>query len=90
MWYDAVEEADERIRDDVELNIQGYDISDEVLKMARANAALAGVDKHIHFQKRDVKDFSNPKKYGFVISNPPYGERLSTKNEMQQCLWGRV
>lgn len=84
IWYDAVEEADERIRDDVELNIQGYDISDEVLKMARANAALAGVDKYIHFQKRDVKDFSNPKKYGFVISNPPYGERLSTKNEMQQ------
>lgn len=84
MWYEAAEEADGRIRTDAELHIQGYDISEEVLKMARANAALAGVDKYIHFQKRDVKDFSNPKKYGFVISNPPYGERHSTKEEMYE------
>ena len=91
-WYEAVEEAEERIRTDVEVNIQGYDISDEVLKMARANAALAGVDKYIHFQQRDVADFHNPKKYGFVISNPPYGERLSTKEEMNDLykIIGRV
>lgn len=91
-WYEAVEEAEERIRTDVEVNIQGYDISDEVLKMARANASLAGVDKYIHFQQRDVADFHNPKKYGFVISNPPYGERLSTKEEMNDLykIIGRV
>ena len=82
VWYDAITEAEDRIRDDVELHIQGYDISDEVLRMARANAKLAGVEEYIHFQQRDVKDFSNPKKYGFVISNSPYGERLSTKEEM--------
>ena len=81
-WYEAVEEAQERIRTDVDIHIQGYDISEEVLRMARANAELAGVDSYIHFQQRDVKDFSTPKKYGFVISNPPYGERLSTKEEM--------
>lgn len=50
--------------------------------MARANSQLAGVEKDIHFQQRDIRDFSSPKKYGFVISNPPYGERLSTKEEM--------
>ena len=50
--------------------------------MARANAKLAGVDEYIHFQQRDVADFNTPKKYGFVISNPLYGERLSTKEEM--------
>ena len=82
LWQEAVQEAKDRIRRDVELNIQGYDISDEVLKMARSNAALAGVGDYIHFQQRDVRDFSNPKKYGFVISNPPYGERMSTKEEM--------
>ena len=81
-WYEAVEEAQERIRTDVDIHIQGYDISEEVLRMARANAELAGVDSYIHFQQRDVKNFSTPKKYGFVISNPPYGERLSTKEEM--------
>lgn len=84
VWYDAITEAEERIRMDVELHIQGYDISDEVLHMARANARLAGVDEHIHFQKRDVRDFSSPKPYGFVISNPPYGERLATKEEMYE------
>lgn len=81
-WYEAVEEAQERIRTDVDIHIQGYDISEEVLRMARANAELADVDSYIHFQQRDVKNFSTPKKYGFVISNPPYGERLSTKEEM--------
>ncbi len=81
-WYEAITEANDLIIEDAELHIQGYDISEEVLRMARSNAALAGVDKHIHFQQRDVKDFSSPKKYGFVISNPPYGERLSTKDEM--------
>lgn len=81
-WREALREANDRIRGGSELNIQGYDISDEVLKMARANAALAGVGEQIHFQQRDIKDFHNPKKYGFVISNPPYGERLSSKDDM--------
>ena len=51
--------------------------------MARANASLAGVEKKIHFQRRDIINFSSPKKYGFVISNPPYGERLSDKKQME-------
>lgn len=82
LWYEVVTEANDRVIEDAVLNIQGYDISDEVLRMARANAELAGVSDKIHFQHRDVKDFSNPKKYGFVVSNPPYGERLETKEEM--------
>ena len=82
VWYDAADEAQERVRTDSELSIQGYDLDEEVLKMARANAKLAGVESYIHFQKREIKEFSSPKSYGFVISNPPYGERLSTKEEM--------
>ena len=72
------------IREPMELSIAGYDIDDEVLRMARANAKLAGVEEDIHFQRRDVADFSSPKKYGFVITNPPYGERLSDKDEMAE------
>lgn len=82
-WYSVVEEASDLMEEEAEVNIQGYDIDGEVLKMARANAALAGVDKQIHFQQRDIINFSSPKKYGFVISNPPYGERLSSKKEME-------
>lgn len=82
-WYGVGEEAMDLVEKDAELTIQGYDIDGEVLKLARANAALAGVENQIHFQQRDILNFSSPKKYGFVVSNPPYGERLSNKNEME-------
>lgn len=82
-WYEVGQEAMDLIEEDAPVTIQGYDLDAEVLKMARANAALAGVDKYIHFQQRDIINFSSPKPYGFVISNPPYGERLSSKQEME-------
>ena len=51
---------------------------------ARANAKMAGVDKLIHFQQRAVKDLRHPKPYGFIITNPPYGERLEEKENLTQ------
>ncbi|MCR5584950.1 MAG: class I SAM-dependent RNA methyltransferase [Lachnospiraceae bacterium] len=81
-WYAAVEEANSKILTDVEMNIQGYDIDNEAIKAARQNAIDAGVDKYIHFQTRDVRELNNPKKYGFIITNPPYGERLEEKKDM--------
>lgn len=83
-WYDVVNEANEMIRDDVEVDIQGYDADGSVIKIARKNAQEAGVDHLIHFQERDVKDLSHPKKYGFVITNPPYGERLEDKSDLPE------
>lgn len=82
-WYEVGQEAMDLVERHSDVIIQGYDLDGDVLKMARANAALAGVDEQIHFQQRDILNFSSPKKYGFVISNPPYGERLSTKEEME-------
>ncbi len=81
-WYAAVEEANSKIITDVDMNIQGYDIDNEAIKAARQNAIDAGVDKYIHFQVRDVRELNNPKKYGFIITNPPYGERLEDKKDM--------
>ncbi|MCR5460895.1 MAG: class I SAM-dependent RNA methyltransferase [Acetatifactor sp.] len=81
-WYDALDEANEMVDLSVETDIQGYDLDNEMVTIARENAKLAGVDKLIHFQRRDVKDLSHPKKYGFIITNPPYGERLQEKKEM--------
>lgn len=78
-WYGAIEEAQDRLNLNVETDIQGYDISPEALKAARANAKMAGVDKLIHFQQREVKELRHPKPYGFIITNPPYGERLEEK-----------
>lgn len=84
IWYNAFDEAHDVIRKDIEMNIQGYDLDPEIVKCAMANAREAGVDKYIHFQARDVKDLSNPKHYGFIITNPPYGERLEEKKDLPE------
>lgn len=84
MWYDVVEEAQEMVNTDIKVDIQGYDIDGEVVKAARENAKRAGVDHLIHFQQRAVADLHHPKKYGFIITNPPYGERLEEKADLPE------
>lgn len=78
-WYDALEEAQDMVDTRLDLDLQGYDIDGDVVKNARENAAAAGVDRLIHFQQREVAKLRHPKKYGFIITNPPYGERLEDK-----------
>jgi putative N6-adenine-specific DNA methylase len=82
MWYDCVQEATDMIDTDVQVDIQGYDIDAEVIKAARENARRAGVENMIHFQQRPVADLKHHKKYGFIITNPPYGERLEDKKDL--------
>ncbi|MBR5420985.1 MAG: class I SAM-dependent RNA methyltransferase [Lachnospiraceae bacterium] len=84
MWKDAREEAKSEEDLSVETDIQGYDADDAIIKAARENAKRAGVDKLIHFQCRDVAKLSHPKRYGFIISNPPYGERLEEKEALPE------
>jgi putative N6-adenine-specific DNA methylase len=82
LWIEAKAEARENVDTNIETDIQGYDVDPEVLKIARENAKRAGVADLIHFQVRDVKDTRHPKKFGFIISNPPYGERLEEKKNL--------
>lgn len=84
LWEDCFEEAREMVDLSVETHIQGYDIDGEIIKAARDNARRAGVDHLIHFQQRAVRDLNHPKKYGFVITNPPYGERLEEKSALPE------
>lgn len=81
-WYEAVNEANDLIKTDVDMDIQGYDIDESVIRSARENAKEAGVDQYIHFQRRAVSELNHPKKYGFIITNPPYGERLEDKEDL--------
>lgn len=81
-WYEAIDEANDMIDMSVETDIQGYDIDGDMIKAAKGNAILAGVDKLIHFQRRPVSELSHAKKYGFIVTNPPYGERLCDKEEL--------
>lgn len=81
-WYDAIDEAEDQILRDVSMDIQGYDINPDAIKAAMANARMAEVDHLVHFQQRPVQQLSHRKKYGFIITNPPYGERLDSRDEM--------
>ena len=83
-WYEAGDEAADLVDDQVEVDILGYDIDGEVVRAARQNAQSAGVDHMIHFQQRPVRELSHPKKYGFIITNPPYGERIEEKKNLPE------
>ena len=81
-WENVRTEAIEEQKTDISVDIQGYDIDNDVIKIARDNAKSAGVEKLIHLQQRAVADLSHPKKYGFIVTNPPYGERLEEKEAL--------
>lgn len=81
-WHEALEEANDLIDDKIEVDIQGYDIDGGAVKYARQNAADAGISHLIHLQERPLSLLSHPKKYGFIITNPPYGERVEDKENL--------
>ncbi len=89
LWYECVKEAEEAVNTDIQVDIQGYDIDPEVIRAARENAKRAGVEQLIHFQQRPVAELRHPKKYGFLVTNPPYGERLEEKSALP-ALYGQI
>lgn len=84
IWEKVRSEAEETVKEDVDVKIEGYDMDPRAVAIARENAELAGVDDIVHFQVRDVKDFSTSRQYGTIICNPPYGERLNEVKEVEQ------
>lgn len=84
LWQNARKEARELIRQDRELRIQGSDIDEEVMSLARYHAREAGVEEDIHLQRMPMADIKSRYKYGFIICNPPYGERLSEMKEVEK------
>lgn len=81
-WYNAVNEAQDLIIHGLDMDIQGYDIDNNAIKAAMENARNADVGHLIHFQRRAVNQLSHRKKYGFIITNPPYGKRLEASDEI--------
>ena len=91
-WYRALEEANEDIDEQLletginrygkKVDIQGYDINPEVIPVARENAERAGVERIVHLQVRDIAHFSHGGKYGYILTNPPYGERIEDKRNL--------
>jgi putative N6-adenine-specific DNA methylase len=84
LWKKTKEEAFSLIKADKELRIHGSDINDEAMELARHHAKEAGVDSYIHLQRLDIQDINSRYKYGCIITNPPYGERLGEMREVEQ------
>lgn len=84
VFEDVRENARNVIKNDLELQIHGFDIDGRVIATARANAKKAGLENDIHFQRRDVREYSSNKYAGVIITNPPYGERLSDEAEIKE------
>lgn len=82
LFKEAKKEAEDLVDRETKLSIQGYDLDTSALDAARGNLSFAGLEGNIHFQQRDMRDISSAKKYGFIITNPPYGERLEEKEAM--------
>lgn len=92
LWREVRREAEDLIRRDIKLEIAGYDMDPEVLSMARYHARQAGVGEQIHFQQRPVSELKTRRKFGYLICNPPYGERLEEQKTAEElyCEMGRV
>lgn len=76
IWWDVRREAYEQMNEEVDFKIYGYDIDEEALEIARENAEIAGVADYIEFRYGDATEFTSDEEYGFIVTNPPYGERL--------------
>ncbi len=83
-WREARKETHDRAEYTRELDITGTDINSDLIEAARINAVEAGVDELIHFQTRPLAELSSKKKYGKIICNPPYGERLGSFREVEK------
>ena len=84
IWWDVRKEAFDKMNTDADFKIYGYDIDKEAVMIARKNAELAGVEDYVEFKVFNAKNFESEEKFGFIITNPPYGERLEDKQTVKK------
>ena len=82
IWEDARKFAQSKINDK-DFRVLGSDIDGRLLKIARDNIERAGVDDCVVVQTLDMREFSSNKKYGCIVTNPPYGERIGQAKEVE-------
>ena len=83
-WSDALEDAGDRLDLSVHTEIQGMDIDGEMVRTAEENARAAGVERLVRFRRQPVSELAPAGEYGFLIANPPYGERLEEKKALPE------
>ncbi|UGB29209.1 THUMP domain-containing class I SAM-dependent RNA methyltransferase [Metabacillus sp. B2-18] len=83
-WNLARQEVEDKANYDQPLDIQASDIDHRMVNIAQGNAEEAGFADIISFKQMQVKDFTTTKEFGVIVGNPPYGERLGEKREVEQ------
>ena len=83
-WHDAREQARASTLDDLPQRLIATDYDDKSLSLARYHARRAGVEESIHFQRKDFQELRIRQKYGCLICNPPYGERVGDQDEAER------
>lgn len=84
LWRDARKETHDLADYDRPLRIYGSDIDGEVLSLARYHIREAGVEEDVHVQKLPVSELRSRFDYGCIICNPPYGERLGERRQVEK------
>ena len=77
--FDAIYNDDTQEREFAH-HIYGYDVDMKAVNTARLNVRAAGLTKDITVEQADFKDFTKPENKSIIVTNPPYGERISTPN----------
>ncbi len=83
IWKEERKAAFEAIDYDADIRIEASDISGRAVEAAIENAAEAGVDDCIEFKKMDMARLTAEEEGGIVITNPPYGERIGEKKQIE-------
>ncbi|MDQ0206029.1 THUMP domain-containing class I SAM-dependent RNA methyltransferase [Alkalicoccobacillus murimartini] len=83
VWDKARQEVEDLARYDQKLDILGSDIDHRSVELAQNNAKEAGFADLITFKQMQVRDFSHKGSYGIIIGNPPYGERIGERDEVE-------
>ena len=83
IWWDTRREAFDQMNEDLYFKIYGYDIDPESIEIAKENAEIAGVADYIDFAVADATEFKSNEEYGFIVTNPPYGERLESEESVK-------
>lgn len=92
LWQDARDEAFDLADYDRPVEIVGSDVDAEVLELAQVHLRNAGLTKSVTLMKRALSQVKTESHYGYLITNPPYGERLGEEEEVERLYrdFGRV
>ncbi len=75
--FESIYNDDSREKE-FEHHIYGYDVDIKAVNTANLNVKAAGLTKYITIKQQDFKDFTQPAEKAIIVTNPPYGERIST------------